>query len=523
MDRWGRHRSVIAAALAVAALGCPATAAADAPTPGGEASVGQGAVVESLETAPSQALRYWTQARLEGAEPLPTPVLPGGPGGEPGAGTPDGEATPAPGGGDPEAPGTLSTLRTLSAATTAPAADLGATAALAAVDSGESTLFPNRANGVVFGVFRTKSGIQNYTCSGSVVNSPAGDVVLTAGHCVMDAETGAEAKLIVFIPGWREGSDPYGVWVAEDRVMTTSWKETAGHFPNEGGDVALLVLADRRGRSVEDEVGSLGIAFDQACAQTYTQWGYPAASPFDGEVLYAETAPYLGIDLRSFFAPRTMKIASDFTSGASGGPWTIGPVTAPTVVSVTDYGYEDEPGYLYGAYFGTAAREAYEVASGTPVAPGVEEACTDPVPVAPPAPAPTAAPPQPQEPPPAAAPPAPAAPVSMRVLKVRHHSARGSAVVLVKVGAKGVLKLSGAAVRADSVKAPRAGDYRLKVAPKGGARRRLRRRGGAKVGVRIAFRAHGGTRRVTRAIRLTRRRVHRSTHHDRHPTGRRGG
>ena len=105
----------------------------------------------------------------------------------------------------------------------------------------------------------------------------------------------------------------------------------------------------------------------------------------------------------------------------------------------------------------------------------------------------------------------------MRVLKVRHHSARGSAVVLVKVGAKGVLKLSGAAVRADSVKAPRAGDYRLKVAPKGGARRRLRRRGGAKVGVRIAFRAHGGTRRVTRAIRLTRRRVHRSTHHDRHP------
>ncbi len=343
--------------------------------------------------------------------------------------------------------------------------------------------------------------------------------MLTAGHCVINAETGAEARLLAFVPGWREGSDPYGVWVAEQRVIAKSWKATAGHFPNEGGDLALLVLADRRGRSVEEEVGSLGIAFDQACAQTYTQWGYPAASPFDGEILYAETAPYLGTDSRSLFAPRTMKIASDFTAGASGGPWTIGPLTAPTVVSVTDYGYEDEPGYLYGAYFGTAAREAYELASGTPVAAGIEEACTDPTPVVSPAPAPPTS--SPEASPPPAAP--PAAPVSMQVLEVRRHRARGSAVVLVKVGTRGLLKLSGAAVRADLVKAPKAGDYRLRVAAKGGARRRLRRRGGAEVGVRIAFRAHGRTRRVIRGIRLTRLRVHRSTHHHRRPVGRARG
>ena len=88
MDRWGRHRTAIAATLAAAALACPATAAADPPGHGGAAPTSEGAVLEALETSPQQALWYWTRARREDAEPLPTPVLPGGPAGEAAPGEP---------------------------------------------------------------------------------------------------------------------------------------------------------------------------------------------------------------------------------------------------------------------------------------------------------------------------------------------------------------------------------------------------------------------------------------------------
>jgi hypothetical protein len=94
--------------------------------------------------------------------------------------------------------------------------------------------------------------------------------------------------------------------------------------------------------------------------------------------------------------------------------------------------------------------------------------------------------------------------VTLKVTRVRRRT-NGSAVLTAKVNTAGMLKLSGAAVRAESLDTPAAGKYRMVVAPKGATNRRLRHVGRARVGVRVAFAASGRTARVSRKIQLSRR------------------
>lgn len=475
--------AVVTVLVVAAACAFPALAVA-------ESTDAEGAGLSSFAPAPTGPRTPWTRSALEAAEPLPVVTLPGSP--------PGGARTAALG-----------------------AKSAGVANAFAGTEVGaaESALFPNDANGKLFGEFRIPLNsqeiqIKKYMCSASVVPSRRGNVILTAAHCVIDPATGTVATehSVVFIPGYRNGVAPYGAWEAVSYKSTESWEKAArgGPQPNEGGDLALLTLEANKesenvheGENVEKVVGWLGIAFDQACDQTYTQYGYPAESPYpdEGPVLYSYTAAYAGTDSNSAILPRPIKIASDFTRGASGGPWTIGSSSSPTALSVTAYGYENQPGYLYGPYFGEAARKVYERAASKGVPFGIEETCKalpeSPTPEPTPTPAPSPTPPAPEATPATIS-------VSLKVTRVRRR-ADGSAVLTAQVSSAGTLKLSGAAVRAESVNAPAAGKYRLVVSPKGVTNRRLRKKGRAKVGVKVAFRASGKTRRVSRAIQLSRR------------------
>ena len=422
----------------------------------------------------------WTAARRQAAEPLAT-ELPAGA---------EGLESVAASAASADSPETRS------------ASPVTKSASVEGVDTGESTLYPNRANGKVYGEYVIRGKTYEYECSGSVIDSAHGDVVLTAGHCVIDPESGAVARDVVFVPGYREGSDPYGVWTATNYATTETWKETAGtRSPNEGGDLAFLVLADNtEGADVEAKVGSLNIAFDQARPQTYTQYGYPAEEPYDGEILYSNTTPYAGTDTNDpLLSPSPIRIASDFTAGSSGGPWTIGSSSAPTVVSLTDYGYEEEPGYIYGAYFGNAARGAYEAASGAEVVAGIEDG----VETATGATTSTGA----------AAVPATVSPSTsstasadaLRVRSVRRHASSGTVTIAVAVGGEGVLTLHGGGVWTASQEVGAAGMRRLTVRAKGGTARKLLQQGSAAVTVRLAFATASGTRHLSRNIRLVER------------------
>jgi V8-like Glu-specific endopeptidase len=449
--------------------------------------------VGTFAGAPAAAIARWTPARRAAAEPMS--VLPvsraGTLGGSPLLGASAGAASASAGAAAPSTDA--------DPATAASPAQIGN---VEGVDTGDPTLFPNRANGTVYGVYRIEGHAELYQCSGSVIDSPAGDVVLTAGHCVIDPETGAVAESVIFDPGYRETVKPYGDFAASSFVTTPEWSSTAGTSdPYEAGDLALLVLAPNAetGESVEATVGALSIAFEQAREQTYTQWGYPGESPYDGEVLYSHTTPYAGVDLAYPAAVRPIKIASDFTAGASGGPWTVGPPSAPTVLSLTDYYYEGDAHHLYGAYFGSAARKVYETATGVVVPPVTTAAPAEPTTTATAAamPAPT----------PAATPPAPApspATGSVRIVAAHGRSTHGEATVVVHVGGPGTLRLTGPAVRPVSVVAEVAGNYRLAVSAKAGAAaaRVLHRRGSATVGVWVRFTSPLGVRHASRLVRL---------------------
>jgi len=488
----------VATALVAAAFAFPAFAAAESVE-----SVDEGAVVESLAPARPWPEGYWSRQRLEEAEPLPIVTLP-----EPGTAEAD---------ESPSTPGSETDGHQEPASTAARRAALaGQSAAVEGVEvaAAESTLLPNSANGKLFGTFKieTESGskYQDYVCSASVIKSPHGDVILTAGHCLLDPETGGKATAeTIFIPGYRNGTMPYGSWRAEYQTLTESWKKTAkpGFTANEGADLAFVNLKpNKEGESVEEAVGSLGIAFDGVCNQVYTQYGYPAEFPYGGELLYSHTTPYAGADTNPLFSPVPMKIASDFTRGASGGPWAVGVGTAatPTVTSLTAYGYANQPGYLYGPYFGEAAKKAFATASGQFLPAGIEEKCAAlPTPPIPTPPTPTPPTPTPT-PPPEAGPVAP--PLTLKVTRIRRLG-NGSAVLTAKVNTAGLLQLSGAAVRGESLGTPAAGQYRLVVAPKGPISRRLRTVGTAKVGVKVAFSASGKTKQVSRKIQLSLRSV----------------
>jgi V8-like Glu-specific endopeptidase len=497
---------------------------------------GEGAVSQPVLTSPWAALRFWTQANLKGAEPLPIPTLPGSPpeeevvvpeptsfSEEEGAGgeeAPAGEAGSTPIESSSPSGARTSALRT--AAVSRSTAVEGVEVSFA-----ESTLFPNSANGKVYGAFESEGKVEPYECSGSVIHSKQGNIVLTAGHCVIDSETGGVAKYLIFIPAYRgeaesKPSEPYGIWVAHRVVTTPSWKTGSS---NEGEDIAYLTILDnsQTEESIEETVGGLDVSFDNTCNQVYTQYGYPAESPYGGEILYSHAAAYAGADSNPLFSPTPIKIGTDFTRGSSGGPWTIGPSASPTVVSLTAYGYENQPGVLYGPYFGEAARKAYVFASEETVLAGTEEVCK-PLPSgggggaggggggsgsggggAPgvPTPAPT---PVPVVPPESGVSSTDEAAPLLKVTGVNRR-ANGSAVLIAKVSSAGMLKLSGTAVRAEAVRVPAAGKYRMIVAPKGPVNRRLRHSGRARVGVKVAFKVSGKTRRVSRRIRLSRRSV----------------
>lgn len=92
---------------------------------------------------------------------------------------------------------------------------------------------------------------QPHSCSASVVASASRDLIITAAHCLAGNGAGVE-----FVPGYRDGNMPYGVWTATQAYVDPAW--TADQDPQH--DVAILKLQrqrlDERWVGVQDVVGA---------------------------------------------------------------------------------------------------------------------------------------------------------------------------------------------------------------------------------------------------------------------------
>ncbi|MET0972991.1 MAG: hypothetical protein ABWY95_06180 [Thermoleophilaceae bacterium] len=231
-----------------------------------------------------------------------------------------------------------------------------------AVDTGpNNTGFPQRVHGKVF----MTQGVTDFLCSGTVVRSPVHLLVWTAGHCVHGADIGQGFSTnFMFVPGYRDGQQPFGEWTATALQTTSGWRNSAD-FRFDLGAATLARHGD--GRGIQDEIGARGIAFSQQRDQSYSAFGYPELSPFNGERNFRCDSAYLGSD--SFGSPAPMRIACNMTAGSSGGGWVA---QSKFVVSTTSYGYSrdfDCPAglfneCLYGSYQGTVAQNLYQQARG---------------------------------------------------------------------------------------------------------------------------------------------------------------
>jgi V8-like Glu-specific endopeptidase len=60
-----------------------------------------------------------------------------------------------------------------------------------------------------------------------VVASPGRDLLVTAAHCIYGGPHGGIRSDIVFIPGYRDGKAPYGIWSPARLVVAKGWASAA--------------------------------------------------------------------------------------------------------------------------------------------------------------------------------------------------------------------------------------------------------------------------------------------------------
>jgi V8-like Glu-specific endopeptidase len=197
--------------------------------------------------------------------------------------------------------------------------------------------------GAIFG--SSNGTTSTHFCTGSVVSSSAGDLVITAAHCVYSTSTGGYTSAVAFVPGYHDGRQPYGAWTASKIVVARQWIASA----DPDYDVAFLVV-HRSGSAqrIQDAVGSYDLRIGPPSSATVQAVGYPGAT--EQPVTCTNTIkPLSGTQLEFD--------CLDFPDGTSGGPFlsAAAPATGRRSVVGVIGGYQaggDTPDISYSAYFG---------------------------------------------------------------------------------------------------------------------------------------------------------------------------
>jgi V8-like Glu-specific endopeptidase len=204
------------------------------------------------------------------------------------------------------------------------------------------------AVGALFG--ESSGMIRSHFCTASVVDSPHGDLAITAAHCV----TGTSGQ-IAFVPGYANGTEPYGVWQVTRVYTDAAWQ--SAQDPDD--DVAFLRLsAAPGGAPVEAVTGAEHVATGVAAGGLVRVIGYPDAA----------NQPVSCVNWTKLFSPTQLEFdCGGYTNGTSGGPF-LADVSASsgqgTVIGVIG-GYEqggDLPQVSYSAAFGAAVAVLYQAA-----------------------------------------------------------------------------------------------------------------------------------------------------------------
>lgn len=194
-------------------------------------------------------------------------------------------------------------------------------------------------NGVptVGALFFTTGGDAHF-CTASVVDSPAGDIILTAAHCVYGT---SYATNIAYVPEWHGGVSPYGTWPVTSITVASGWISDQ----NQNLDFAFLTVAPPVGqwRPIQRVTGGLLLGINLPYNERIHVIGY---NDTDDQPIVCNTTS-------SKFEPTQIEFyCNNYWDGTSGGPWIVNyNARTGTGIVIGDIGgYEQGGDYPYESY-----------------------------------------------------------------------------------------------------------------------------------------------------------------------------
>ncbi len=271
-----------------------------------------GATSSSPRDETARVARFWTPARMRSARPLDLTVG-AGPAGAPSA-----------------------------------SLERGSVASISNAIVPDTTVPPFT---VIGRVFFTQGRFYGF-CSGTAINSPTRQLVLTAGHCVNSGPLNRKRRNIwsgnlMFVPAYNDDVAPFGAFVARRNKVFALRQWTRGGNPDY--DVgAFLTTPNSSGKNVADAVGGGAmLVTGQDRHQQFQTFGYPGETQRMQEC----DSPYLGDDALTYPlpGPPTMAIRCFWRPGSSGGGWLIDGGTE--VDGLTTYTLRGNNRLSFGPYF----------------------------------------------------------------------------------------------------------------------------------------------------------------------------
>ncbi len=199
-------------------------------------------------------------------------------------------------------------------------------------------------------IFKMSAGrLGSHICSGSVVDSPSGDLVLTAAHCVSGRSD------LAFVPDYSDGHEPYGVWQVSRVIVDQNWQSSS----DADDDFAFLTVHQAGAKtSLQDLTGGEVLGIGAPAGQMVTVAGYP--DDLNTQVSCQNVATAFGITQLKFDC-------GGFPDGTSGSPFLASPASAggSSVVIGVIGGYErggSTPSVSYAARFGPSMAALYKTA-----------------------------------------------------------------------------------------------------------------------------------------------------------------
>ncbi len=206
--------------------------------------------------------------------------------------------------------------------------------ARADLSSPTNTMYPYRVSGKLF----FNIGSSTFVCSASLIKR---GVIVTAAHCAANFGQRQIYSNWQFIPGYRNGVAPYGVWTVRTAYVLTSYYDGTGPCAEAGivcqDDVAILLLnASDTGAYPGTSTGWYGYGwngygFTVGGLTQITQIGYPVC--LDNGLRMERNDSY---GYKSANYSNNTIIGSLMCGGSSGGPWLVNFGYRPTLTGTTE-------------------------------------------------------------------------------------------------------------------------------------------------------------------------------------------